>query len=455
MNFKRSITSNKSDIVENLRQLLKIRSVRDEPTADCPYGGELFKSLEFCLNLADSLGLRTGSMDGQLGWCECGEGEELICVLTHLDIVPEGDGWAYPPFGGVIAEGKIFGRGTLDNKGPAIAAIYALKALSDSGARLSRRVRVIFGLNEENGCADVQYYVNNGGEIPVMAFTPDGAFPIINGEKGMILAEFSRNVATSSRGIQYLIAGSFPNVVPNSAVTDIKLPAAEAHSRLEKPLAHCRQKLTDVGVTWEMSGKGAHASAPQDGVNAIVELFRAIKTLDFEGDSGALTSFILENFDGDVNGKALGIYCRDEVSGELTVNLGLMHLSNNVASLSLDIRYPISADSDTLLKSLREKMASGGFSEINLLHRKAIYSPPESELVKALSRVYEKVCGEKAELLTIGGGTYSKFIPNCVAFGPIFPGEAMLDHQPNEFISIESLMKNTELYAAAMYELAK
>ncbi|MGE4352897.1 MAG: dipeptidase PepV [Oscillospiraceae bacterium] len=455
MTIKESIASDRSKMVESLRGLVKIRSVQGMAMPGCPFGEEIQKSLDYCLRLGKSMGLRTGSMDNHVGWCEYGDGEELICALTHLDIVPEGEGWAYPPFGGVIADGRIYGRGTLDNKGPAIAAIYALKALAQSGIPLRRRVRVMFGLNEETGCAGVCHYVSNGGEIPVMAFTPDAEFPIINGEKGAVAVEYRRYIAPSARGIHYLHAGIAPNVVPAVATAELGLPMDEVRALIERPFPHCTLGFADGGIVIKAKGRGAHASTPEKGVNAICRLIGALSELNPDGDSAESIDFIKNTLCTDVNGKGLGIYCRDALSGEITVNLGLMCVVNGEASLTLDIRYPVTRDANDFVPIMRAKMAAGGFEEISFRHNPSIYMPPESALIQTLQRVYENETGTKAELLCMGGGTYAKTMPNCVAFGPIFPGEEMLDHQPNEYITVNNLIKNAEIYVSAMYELAK
>lgn len=443
MTIKESLRSRQSEMVRSLQELIKIRSLLGEPEPGLPFGREVNSALDYCLKLAENLGLRTGSMDGYVGWCEYGEGEELICVLTHLDIVPEGEGWTYPPFEGVIADGKIYGRGTLDNKGPAIASIYALKALADSGAPLRRRVRVLFGLGEETGCDCVRHYVNNGGEIPVMAFTPDGEFPIINGEKGICILEYTRALAPSARSIVSLEAGTAPNVVPASARAQLSFDVPSALQG--KECARC--------IVAE--GRGAHASTPDEGINAIGCLFSALGELNLDGDSRQLADFMLKYVNHDTHGKSLGIYCADEISGEITVNNGLMSVSDGNVRLTLDIRYPVTLSPDSFMPALRETMRLGAFEERSFKHSESIYTPPENELIQALARVYERETGTRAELLCIGGGTYAKTMPNCVAFGPIFPGDPMLDHQPDEHITTTNFYKNADIYAEAMYELAK
>lgn len=436
MTINERIEAYTQDMVRSLQEIVSIRSLEGKAKPGMPFGEDCARALDYTLGLCQHLGLRTGTMDGYIGWCEYGDGEELVCVLTHLDIVPEGDGWTFDPLGGDISEGKIYGRGTLDDKGPAIACIYALKALADSGTQLNRRIRILFGLNEETGCRCVEYYVNNGGELPIAAFTPDGEFPIINGEKGIYHGTFTRTIELSDHAILCMSAGTAPNVVPATASCTLNF-------------RHNGSSIISA------QGKGAHASTPDDGENAIAKLFLQLEKLPLDGDSGELTAFMAKHITADNHGRALGIYCYDDISGEITVNCGMMNIDLGEVRITLDIRCPVTIDVDTILPTLRDTMALGGFTEKHCSISKSIYTAPDSELVQTLQRVYERETGTEATLLCIGGGTYAKSMPNCVAFGPMFPGEPMLDHQPDECISIESLVKSSKLYAAAMQELAK
>ena len=177
-----------------LQENLRIPSVQGPAEPGKPYGSAVRESLDHVLAAAEKLGFSTVNMDGQLGWCEYGEGEEMVAVLGHLDVVPAGDGWSFDPWGGEIRDGRIFGRGTMDDKGPSIAALFALAALRESGLPIRRRIRLIFGCNEESGSGDMKYYLAHGGEIPVMGFTPDGEYPVINGEKGIINVTYGREL---------------------------------------------------------------------------------------------------------------------------------------------------------------------------------------------------------------------------------------------------------------------
>ena len=201
------------------------------------------EALHWVLDLAASMGFRTGNLDDMVGWAEYGEGEELVAVLGHLDVVPVGDGWTMPPFGGVIEDGRLYGRGAIDDKGPILAALFALDEIKRSGTPLRRRVRVLFGTEEETGTADMEYYVNHCGELPAMGFTPDGAYPLIHGEKGLLMEEY---VCDCEPGlIQTIWSGTAANIVP----------------------ALARAELAD-GRVIECRGVAAHGAEPWKGENA-------------------------------------------------------------------------------------------------------------------------------------------------------------------------------------------
>lgn len=263
MELKQCVLQRKDEMISCLQENLRIPSVQTEALPDTPYGIHVKESLAHVLNTANSLGFKTVNVDNHLGWCEYGDGDEMVAVLGHLDVVPAGDGWTIDPYGGEISDGKIWGRGTTDDKGPTIAALFALAALRDSQLPIRRRIRILFGCNEETGSADVKYYRNHDGEIPVMGFTPDGEYPVINGEKGIINATFSCNYQQSGEiKLISIHGGTAPNVVPAAASAEIQCPAdfAKRLTKLTSPKVRFTQ--TQYGVFLEAEGVSAHGSTP-------------------------------------------------------------------------------------------------------------------------------------------------------------------------------------------------
>lgn len=454
MNCKPYIRAHADELLESLAALVRIPSVEGVPEEHAPFGREPARALHETLALCEKLGFRTGNMDDRVGWCEYGEGEEMVAVLGHLDVVPAGDGWTETePFSGEIKNGRIYGRGTMDDKGPMVAAIYALAALKDAGFAPSKRIRLLFGTNEETGCGDMSWYVSHGGELPVYGFTPDGEYPIINGEKGILNGTYSRKLhQTGDYRLTKFEGGAASNISPAYAAAELQCPA-DAASKISAD----KVTVTPIegGIRVEAEGIAVHGSTPEQGENAIGRLAQALNQLPLTGELGDCMAFVAERIGMEVHGESLGLAMRDELSGPLTLNLGVAKFEQETLSLVFSVRYPVTLKYERVYPRLSRSFTLGGFTETEMTHAAAIYMPPESELIRRLSKVYEEQTGEKAELKSIGGGTYAKSMPNLVAFGPIFPGDEVREHKPDEYMEIERVLQNAEIIATAMYELAK
>ncbi len=456
MELKDYVSAVEEKLISCLQENLRIPSVQGPAEPDAPYGAEVKQSLEHVLSTAQSLGFHTENVDNHLGWCEYGEGEEMIAVLGHLDVVPAGDGWSCDPFGGEIQDGKIWGRGTTDDKGPTIASLFALAALRDSGLPITKRIRLLFGCNEETGSADVKYYLAKGGEVPVMGFTPDGEYPVINGEKGIINVTFGADY--TQVGDMQLIAihgGTAPNVVPAAARAKLRC-SRELADRLCKLNAKAvRFVPTSEGFNIESYGISAHGSTPGLGENAIGRLLLTLDTLPFSGKLADLIHFLAVTLGMETDGASAGIGLQDEVSGGLTLNLGTLDASESHMSMKINYRYPVTKSYVDCGPKFNAAFLNAGFVIENEVHKAKLYIPQDSQLVSTLLKVYKDQTGLDGKAKCIGGGTYAKMLPNTLAFGPIFPGDEIREHKPDEYISIVNLMKNTQIIAAAMYEMAK
>ena len=455
MDLNQRVMAMQDALLACLQENLRIPSVEGPAEENAPYGIEVRRSLEHVLAAAEKLGFRTCNVDNHIGWCEYGEGEEMVAVLGHLDVVPTGDGWTFDPWGGEIRDDKIFGRGTMDDKGPSIAALYALAALRDSGLPIRRRIRLIFGCNEETGAQDVKYYLNHGGEIPVMGFTPDAEYPIINGEKGIINAVCSRSF-TQSGPLKLLSfhGGTASNVVPAYAKAELACDQALAASIAKTNIEKVTFTLTETGILAEATGENAHGSTPWKGENAVGRLVMALSTLPFEGELAEILHFLSEKLGMDTIGKASGIHLWDEISGDLSLNWGVMTADEAGMSLTINYRYPVTFDYADCAPAFQRLFEAHGFA-VKQSHKEKLYIPADSELVKILLKVYKDHTGIDGKPTCIGGGTYAKCLPNILAFGPIFPGDEVREHKPDEFMEIPKLMKNAQIIASAMYELAK
>lgn len=462
MNFDTTISEMKESIVHSTQELIKIKSVKAEPLERKPFGQGINNALEYILNLSNNLGFTTKNLDGYIGYAEYGKGERLIGVLVHLDVVPEGEGWSYPPYSGKEAGGKIYGRGAIDDKGPAIAALYALKAIKDSGIGLNSRVRVIFGLDEESGSRCMQYY-RDKEEIPTYSFVPDANYPVINAEKGILTFKLEKNLKQSSNGIiTSIFGGSRHNIVPDFCEAAIKASPHLAEQIKQKFMDFFNRTQFDMEIDYSSDrlliksyGTASHASLPGKGVNAISQLMLFLNELNTTDDLGKFIQFYSGKIGMEYTGASLGCSHSDDLSGNLTLNVGIVNLGKDRIEVTVDIRYPVKYKAEDIISKIKDSVDPFGISITNIQDVKPLFMPPESELVKSLMEVYTDFTGQRTKPISIGGGTYARSVPNAVAFGAIFPGEPELAHQKDEYISIDSLIKNTQIFARAIYKLAQ
>lgn len=464
MDLRERVESYRDQIIKSVQELISIPSVKSQPQPGRPFGEGVGKALEYALDLASKLGFRVKNLDGYAGYAEFGEGDETVAILAHLDVVPPGDGWTYPPYSAEIHDGKIYGRGAIDDKGPAIAALYAMKAVMDSGIPLSKKVRLIFGTDEESGWEDMDYYFKHE-PMPDLGLTPDANYPVIHAEKGIVhlslVKEFSEEDQVVS-GIKRIEGGSRPNMVP-----DLCRCVFDANCG-EKPLIHMKsfqeysgyQFKTDLSregeIAVEAVGVSAHASTPDKGKNAAAQMLAYLATLGL-GNS-ELEKFVLtlnDKIGSDTTGRNLGIDFKDDVSGSLTLNLGILEIDRSRGRAVIDIRYPVKYTQAQVIEGIKKALEGTGI-EIEVGHSQdPLYVPKDHFLVQTLMEVYEEETGQKLEPLAIGGGTYARALKVGVAFGAVFPGNPELAHQKDEYIDIEDLMLNAKIYAKAIARLAK
>ncbi|HEY8541622.1 MAG TPA: dipeptidase PepV, partial [Pseudothermotoga sp.] len=422
------VFANSQQMFQEISNLIKIKSVKSEPAGvDKPFGEGIAKALEYALDLGKRLGFQVKNVDGYGGHIEYGRGGKLFAVLGHLDVVPEGDGWSVDPYSGLIRDGYLWGRGASDDKGPTIAAIFALKAVRDAGYDVKNRVRIILGTDEESGWDGIRYYFQKE-EAPVYAVTPDANFPIIYAEKGIINYKISSSLKKSKKSgvdIVHLKAGEASNVVPQRAVVIMK----SFKDQILKDLEEFKPK-NGAKISWqvngdelkiEVKGKSAHGSKPEHGINAAAALFDFLRTMEIN-DEGIETFIrtIFTRIGYETDGNSLRISGTDCIAGPLTLNLGTVDLDNDKITAVINIRYPIYYSEPMLSKQVIEALKPLQVEPRN--HHAPLFVSPDSELIKMLSEVYTDVTGERAQLLTTGGGTYARAVPCGVAFGPLLPG---------------------------------
>jgi len=455
------------EMVQTLQDLVRYPSVKDSSAEGAPFGSDIQKCLARTLNICENLGYTVKNVDGYAGHAEYGRGENLIGILSHLDVVPVGSDWTVDPFSAVIKEGKIYGRGSLDNKGPTIAVIYALKAVIETGISFDdSRVRLIFGCDEESGWECVRHYFKNE-ETPNYGFTPDGMFPLINREKGILVLKLKKafsknnNVKDSFFCVTDISGGSRANMVPDSCEATIKWSYdldEQSMEMLENPqVPNINVKMTNNN-TAKISAKGisTHACNPELGENAVLTLLSFLNRLPLsDNEISRYLKDIYYYFDDNNTGSKIGIDFYDQESGPLTQNLGVFKLTEEIAEIEMDIRYPVSIEKDEVSSIVKDVLTKIGIEIYEQNHKKALYIPENHFLVSELKKAYENVTGEKGEPIAIGGGTYARAVNNTVAFGGLFPERPNVGHTTDEYLYIEDLLKMAEIYAYAIYNLVK
>ncbi len=429
------------DIVRSTAEILKFDSSLKPAEDGYPFGEETAKCLEYFLNLASEMGFETHNYDNYVGEVVFGEGKEFA-ILAHLDVVPAGSGWKYPPFGGVInddvsdggVEGmKIWGRGAMDDKTPAIVCLYALKALKDEGFVPARKIKLIVGCNEEAGWECIKHY-NEVAVMPEEGFTPDANFPVIYAEKGIL--HFTAEFAIDDAPMSALKAGERVNMVCDYASAILTRKAAGKLVYYENPIEGTRLSYDNTTSILQVYGKSAHGSCPALGANALQALLHFLASFH----DGCKKAYDLL-FD-DVTGlKAL----QDE-TGVLTMSPNLASFENGVLKITTDIRFPATL----ALEDVTAKLDEFGASYKIESYQAPLYNNPNSRLISTLVRVYNQVTGKNEAPIAIGGGTYARALKYGCAFGPEICGEETTIHQANEYVTFERIKLISEIYYQAI-----
>lgn len=449
MEIKQFLENNKENMVKDLAELVKYNSVSIYNEGNKhPFGEEPAKVLDSALSMFKREGLSTENVDYFAGYGEIGDGEKLIGVLAHLDIVPCGKGWTSDPLTLTLRDGKLYGRGSMDDKGPAVCGLYALKYLKEEGIDLkNKKVRLIVGCNEESGSRGLAHYVEKCGHIDY-GFTPDGSFPGIYGEKGMVGAKF----CSKNTNIIEAKGGLVSNAVCNEA--SFKLPANSLdETKLKKYFDDNKIKFNfKSGEFDELTtyGVAAHASMPYLGINAISHSFKAMEAAGFEDD---FVKYYNEHIGLATDGSSVGCKISDDY-GDLTFNNGMIYNKDGHIEGTIDIRCPVTIDPKTVADTLEKEMneVKGKIFDVDCV--KPLFFDPNCPMVDALVKAYVDVTGDtENKPAVIGGGTYSKGINNCIAFGGEYPGEDNHLHDIDEFIGYDRFFQQTEIYIRAIMNL--
>ena len=455
------VMSMKDQLVEDMKRWIAVPSVQGPAEENAPFGKENRRMLDLALEDAKKYGFEVRDVDGYAGDISFGQGEQTMGMLCHLDVVPAGDGWTHDPWGAEIVDNKIYGRGTMDDKGPALCALYAMRAVKDAGVPLKDGVRLILGCDEETGMSDMRYYAKKY-KMPDYGFSPDAEFPVINIEKGglgLLISKYTGGEGDAEIAVESLYAGVRPNVVPGVAKAVLKVRDLEGFKAAVERVAQEKGfRLTteeeDGRIALIAEGESAHASMPHLGKNAAGMLLIALKELGAGGNSKDAIAALAEVLGMEYDGAKLGIKQEDELSGPLTCNLGILRYDGLNLTAQLDIRYPLCADEEKMCGAATMALSGAGLALTRLGGHTPHHVPAEHKVVKGLLKVYHEVTGRDAYAFAIGGGTYSRMMPNTVAFGLNFPGDTDTCHMPDEFIDVDKMMLSVKIFAHAIATLA-
>ena len=454
------IDEHASEMINCLSALVSIPSVKADPEANMPFGRENARALAQMLDMAKKYGFTVTNHENYVGTIDMDPTKEnQLGVLCHLDVVPEGMGWKNPPYTLTLSGGKLYGRGTSDDKGPAIAVLFAMRALKECGYELSKNMRLIVGTDEESGSSDIAYYRTKEA-LPPYVFTPDATYPVINLEKGRMTGTFVRKInGGGEKTIVSVKGGVVANAVPEKATAVIKGFSSLEIQAAKKYLpdyvtmdVHFEGDTTSLTV----NGKAAHASTPYAGKNAITALLRVLGALKTTDETASVFASLSKIFVyGEFDGSSLGIKAEDAKSGELTFVFSMIDYENGDFSSAFDIRFPICENVASVRGKLETALATVGLSFGKFRGVEPHYVDENSEFIQTLLRVYTEFTGNEGRCLAIGGGTYAHGIEGGVAFGAEVLGEDNHVHGADEFISLNQFLLNAKIFAEAILRICK
>jgi len=465
IDWKQETDLRKNAYIEDLKSLLAVKSVRDDSlaTTNAPLGPGPKDALLKMLSIAERDGFTTKNIDNVVGYIEIGpkDADEYVAILSHVDVMPAGEGWDTEPFEPVVTDDKIIARGASDDKGPGMAAYYAFKILSDLNVPFKRRVRLIFGTDEENDWLGMTRYFEVE-PAPVFGFSPDAEYPIINGEKGNV--QILINGKATNGGSDTLVSfdsGLRTNMVPGLAVASVKSPKTaeialefEAFLSVNKEISGFSETDNDT-IKLTLNGKQVHGAMPETGENAGTYLASFLQKFSFGGTAKHYLTYLGTPAHQDTIGKKFGINYIDDVMGELSMNVGIQKfVADGELFINFNFRYPKGILPEEIVSGLSSQL--NGWDVIPTIGGHAQvphYVAPSDPIVKTLLKVYHEQTGLPAHDQVIGGGTYGRLMARGVAFGALFPDSPDTMHQVNEFALLDDLYRSIAIYAQAIAEI--
>lgn len=471
MDYLERLDSYKEEMLTALSELVSKPSVNAAPARTgegelLPFGKGVYDALTEALAKGEELGFDSLNVDNYAGHIEWkapdSPASEYFGIVGHIDVVPEGNGWDSDPFGMKRDGDYVYGRGVLDDKGPVVACLYAMKALKEEGFEPNMNVRLVLGCDEETGDISASHYTEAQGH-PVMGFTPDASFPLVNGEMGILVFDLAQKLgskpAKDELRLTKLEGGTAHNAVPAYAKAVIAGNSKTFESISERAKLYSeetgytlRSKKQGSSLVLEAHGKAAHGAFPEEGLNAVSIMMDFLGRISFANDDlNDFIAFYNDHIGFDLHGERIGCAFEDEQSGPLILNVGVASINEDIASVTINIRYPVTCSDELVLSGLEQTIGDDRVGIITKTVQYPIFKDLDDPMVVKLMDAYREETGEaEAEPMVIGGGTYAKMFDNILAFGAEFPGEEATMHQANEKLNIESLMKMARIYARAI-----
>lgn len=476
MGYLERLESYKEDMLRTLKESVAFPSVKADPVKTAygdilPFGRGVHDALIHMLGVGTQMGFESNNVDNYAGFidlrvpAEKAADAKTVGVVGHLDVVPVGTGWTNDPFEMVEKDGFLYGRGTSDDKGPVVACLYAMKALKEEGVELKNNIRLILGLDEETGDISINYYTDRLGH-PDMGFTPDGDFPVVNGEMGImvfdLVQKFSKTPDKDDLRLTRLEGGTAHNAVPATAKAVIAGNTKYFESISEKAALYAAETGYDLrtrkqgnSFVVEVQGKAAHGARPEQGINAVSIMMDFLGSIPFSNEElNDYIRFYNDHIGFDLHGERFGINFEDKQSGPLILNVGVANINEELASLSINIRFPVTYKDVDLVVGMAVHTKDTPIGIMTRAVQKPIFMDLDTPMVEKLLSAYREETGDyDTPAIVQAGGTYAKMVDNILCYGGVFPGETESMHQADEKFSVESFMKMARIYARALYSL--
>jgi len=443
MNYKKLVEKYNDEMIETLKEFCSIPSEYSSQTKtkEMPFGKSVDDALKFVGKLGEKEGFAVDYCDGYATELTIGEGDKMIGIFAHADVVPATGDWENPPYEPVIKDGKFFARGSSDDKGPFVATFYAAKALKEAGLLKGYRLRFVVGGDEERGSGCLHHYFEElHKENPTYGFTPDSDFPVICGEKN--ITDFFPELEVAIPNVKSISGGKMTNAVCDKVI--VKLEDA---SKFAQYLEENKINFLVNGNEITFIGQSCHGSTPAEGINAALIALKCLGDFYHVESISKIGNDLL-----DTTGAKFGCFTKGKILGESTYCVGKINYENNKLVFSVNFRYGESTNLDEIIQTFNQhfgtKCEKGGVSKMLLFE-------PKCKLIKALLKAYRKETGDRSPALTTGGGTYAKHAENTVAFGALFPGRVSTMHEPNEYMPIDDIKLSAVIYARAIDYLGK